>query len=332
METEKTVPRKVRVTCFLFLLLALACNITVLFIPFITFRKFVKPEVYTLFHTVEMLWNERIYALAVLVVGFSVLFPFFKLFVLFLVVLLKKPGPRVLALLNRVEMLAKWSMLDVFLVSLVLTLTSGQVLVSASPKGGVTLFMAAIVISMAVGQVLAGHLLDHTGRAKHFRLLKFDFKSGMRKLLVVVAGLMLFGALSFPFLKIEAWFLVDSDFSVVTVIPALWKQDSYSAAFGVGLFLVLFPVARWIGLVRRTWSGANGGDPQVHQRVFELARYWSMLDVFALALGIFLVEGSRFVPADAQLGLYLLVIVVFGNVLIERILEANPHESTKAHE
>ncbi|MGE9269620.1 MAG: paraquat-inducible protein A, partial [Verrucomicrobiales bacterium] len=261
------------------MLIALGCNISVLFVPFLDFRELLKPEVYTFFHTIEMLWGDGLYALAILVIGFSLLFPFFKLAVLFLVVLSRNPGARLRKALNRVEMLAKWSMLDVFLVCLVLTLTSGQVLVGATPKGGVPLFMSAIVISMAVGQVLAHRLLDHSSQAKHFRIVKMDFSFRVRKFLVCVSGLTLLGALVFPFLKIESWFLVDSSFSVVTVIPALWSQSSYAAVVAVAFFLILFPVTRWVVLAFRTWKRPHGARDKRSGRIFELARFWSMLDV-----------------------------------------------------
>jgi len=329
METDVRLTGKTRAICFFVLLVALGCNVTVLFVPFMDFRQLLSPTTYTFFTTVGMLWTEKLYALAFLVVGFSLLFPFFKLGVLFSVVLTREPGPIRLKLLNRVEMLAKWSMLDVFLVCLVLTLTSGQVLVSASPRGGVPIFIAAIVLSMIVGQILGARLLNHTSHARHLRMFRVEMKPIGRLLLVLSSGVLLFGALLVPFLKIEAWFLVNDSFSIVSVLPALWKQDSYAAVFAVGIFLILFPLIRW-GVLLNTNVGLVLGRPKnAHKKVFALARFWSMLDVFALALGVFLIEGSRFVPADAKVGSALLVLLVFVNVWVERVLEANPGDPEK---
>jgi paraquat-inducible protein A len=320
---HKRLSGKLRGTCFASLVIALVCNISVLFVPFLVFRKLLKPETYTFFHSVQMLWDEGIYALAILVIGFSLVFPFFKLLILFWVVSVSQPGPRLLGLLNRVEILAKWSMLDVFLVCLVLTLTSGQVLVSATPKEGVPLFIAAIVISMVVGQVLAKHLLEHSSRKRPSRWLKMELTPRWRVILVGISGLLLLGALALPFLKISSWFLIDDSFSILTVLPALWSQGSYPAVFAVGLFLVLFPVLRWTALAKSNWDHAQGCAQVDYERTFKLARFWSMLDVFALALGVFLIEGNRFVPSDAEFGALLLIIVVFVNVLVENSLEVN---------
>jgi len=318
---ERTLTSRMRVSCFGILLVALSCNVAVLFIPFINFRQLLSPIDYTIFHTVEMLWGKGLFALSVLVVGFSILFPFFKLAVLFSVVAVKSPGPLLLRLLNRVELLAKWSMLDVFLVCLVLTLTSGQILVGATTKGGVPLFITAIVLSMIVGQLLATRLLDHSSRGKNLRILTLDLSPRARMILVVFSGLTLVGALTLPFLKIESWFLVDDSFSIISVLPALWEQSSYPAVVATALFLIIFPIIRWVVLTNRTWAAWKGREEKRFERLFGLARYWSMLDVFALALAVFLFEGSSFVPTDAEVGAVLLVAVVFIGVTVERLVD-----------
>lgn len=326
MDSGPTLTPRVRTIAFFCLLVAFACNVTVLLIPFMEFRKALAPTTYTFFTSVEMLWEEKLYALVFLVVGFSLIFPFFKLAVLFLVVLSQQLGTVRMKLLHWVEKLAKWSMLDVFFVCLALTLTSGQVLVSATPRAGVPLFIASIVISMVVGQVLAAKLLTHSSGTSSSRWLNFKLKPWVRLLLVSLSGLLLLGALLLPLLKIDSWFLIDGSFSILTVGPALWKQESYSAFFAVGLFLILFPVLRWGVLFYRNWGLYLGRPVESYNDLYSLARYWSMLDVFALALGVFLIEGSRFVPADAKVGSALLVFVVFANVFIASILEANPEE------
>ncbi|MEM0964699.1 MAG: paraquat-inducible protein A [Verrucomicrobiota bacterium] len=319
-----------RWSCFGVLVVALCCNVSVLFVPFLDFRQGLSTETYTIFHTVEMLWAEGIYALAVLVVGFSLIFPFFKLFVLFAVVFSAKPGRIRLRMLNRVELLAKWSMLDVFLVCLVLTLTSGQFLVSATPKLGVPLFIIAVVLSMIVGQILAHRLLERSKHGRQLSILQMNPTPRTRLILVGISGFTLLGALTLPFLKIEAWFLVDDSFSVITVVPSLAEQKSYSAVFATAIFLIVFPVVRWLVLAVRSWYLWKGKERAAENRLFLLARYWSMLDVFALALGVFLLEGRSFVPSDGQIGMALLVGVVLANVLIERLVESDPEEKIGA--
>ncbi len=323
-DLESALPLWLRWLCGGLLAMALSCNLAVLFVPFLEFRQVLTVEAYTIFHTVEMLWSAGLHALSFLVVGFSIVFPFFKLAVLFAVVLPASPGPIRRRLLARVEPIAKWSMLDVFLVCLVLTLTSGQFLVGATPREGVALFIGAIILSMVVGQVLASRLLrgrEHTEGRGVLHRLGGKIGDRTRMALTVGAGLALAGALFLPFLRIEAWFLIRDSFSVVTVLPSLWEQGSYSGAFATAVFLVVAPVARWCGLALFVWRARQSGVDPVPGRFVRLARYWSMLDVFALALAVFLLEGGRLVPSDAEAGAFALVGFVLVITTVERLVE-----------
>lgn len=324
IESDRSLNEPVRVVCGIMLLVALSCNIAVLFIPFLELRQVLNVEPYTVFHTVDMLWSKGLVALSFLVVGFSIIFPFFKLAVLFSVVLPEIPSRLRLRLLLRVEALAKWSMLDVFLVCLVLTLTAGQVLVGARPREGVALFIAAIVISMIVGQILVERSSAERHRsflAPRLARLGSRLVPRMRIGLVVFSGLALAGALLIPFLKIEAWFLDDAKYSVVSVLPSLWKQGSVIGAIAVAVFLIVAPVVRWYWLASSVWRTRGRVCVVADRPTILLARYWSMLDVFALALAVFLLEGGSLVPTDAEFGAYLLVGFVFVIILVERLIE-----------
>ena len=46
------------------------------------------------------------------------------------------------------------------------------------------------------------------------------------------------------------------------------------------------------------------------RKLVALVRHWEMLDVFALALGIFLVEGRSFVRTDLAWGAFLLAVLL----------------------
>lgn len=103
---------------FMLLGISLLCNIAVFFVPFMQLRRGIVSEDYTIFHSVGMLWEANLYLLAVLVVGFSVLFPFLKLFIIGFATWTDDPSPPVRRWLRWVESPGKWSMLDAFLVCL----------------------------------------------------------------------------------------------------------------------------------------------------------------------------------------------------------------------
>ncbi|MFH1498634.1 MAG: paraquat-inducible protein A, partial [Verrucomicrobiota bacterium] len=61
------------------LAVSFACNVTALLIPFMDLRIGLVTTPYRLTNSIVMMWERGLYVLAVLVVGFSVLFPFAKL-------------------------------------------------------------------------------------------------------------------------------------------------------------------------------------------------------------------------------------------------------------
>ena len=140
---------------------SLLCNVSALALPFMQLGKGMNNEAYTLLHSVALLWSNELYVLSLLVIGFSILFPFAKLGILSWVLGSKKDDALKRPWLERVERLGKWSMLDVFLVSIILSLASKQFLVAAKPQSGLTLFIAAVMLSMAAGELISRKLLPH---------------------------------------------------------------------------------------------------------------------------------------------------------------------------
>lgn len=285
----------------LFLLgLSLACNIAALMLPFMNLRIAFTTEPYSLLSSATMMWHKGLYVLAALVIAFSVVFPFAKLATLIGVASGTSLGPVRQRALLFVERLGKWSMLDVFLVCLILTLTSGQLMVGSEPLIGMPLFVVAILLSMTSGELLTA-TLPHEDAEAH---AKPPLTAGFWLLLSALA---LAGTLGFPFLRIDDWKLSDHSYSVVTLVPTLWKEDSLVSAVIVALFLIITPVLAWLASARWWWCRrADHPAPVSHARA-KLMRRWSMLDVFGLALAIFLVEGEYLMKTEVRWGALCLV-------------------------
>jgi len=131
-----------------FLLAGFACNVTVLFVPFMDMRIGLSRQPYSLFHTTAMLWSSGLQVLAILVMAFSVVFPFVKLGVLAWLCgagVIDGGSRRWLALVDR---LGKWSMLDVFVVAILIVLVKLGPLAKVEPQRGVYVFALAILLSM----------------------------------------------------------------------------------------------------------------------------------------------------------------------------------------
>lgn len=285
-----------------------ACNLAVLFLPFMQLRIGLGSQPYSLFRSVRMFWDSGLYVLAVLVVGFSIVFPFAKLAVLTAVLRADPAGPGHRRWLDRVERLGKWSMLDVLLVCLILTLTSGQLLVHATPLVGIPVFTAAIVLSMLTGELLSASL--RRGGSEERR--SDPDPEAVRRLVVWLAlgGLALLGALLFPFLRIRDWKLTDNAYSLLVLPGVLWHAGSKTSAIIVGAFLIVAPVAAWLSAFGWWWRARRGIPAADRLARFEMLRRWSMIDVFGLALAIFLVEGDYLMRTEVRWGALFLVAVV----------------------
>lgn len=273
------------------LCVGLALNLAALVLPFLQVSVGLGGEEdYSLLHTVRLLWNSGFPYLALLVAGFSVVFPFAKLAVL---------GGVWAGRLDphwgsRVGAVGKWSMLDLFLVVLLLAVAYDRILVTATPEPGLLVFALAITCSM-----LAGELLHPPEDAD------VPPRRGIAMgVLLGCAFLGTFAALLLPLFSTDAWFLSDAAYSIAGLVPTLWKSGAAVPAIAVALFLIAMPLARLacLVLVRRRggpWAG----------RAALLSR-WSMLEPFALALAIFVIEGKDQVPTALAPGAVALIVAI----------------------
>lgn len=286
--------------CAALLAVALACNVAVFFIPFMRLRIGLSAEDYTLMRSVEMLWDSGLGVLAVLVFGFSVVFPFAKLATLAVVTAAPRITPRHQAWLANVERAGKWSMLDVYLVCLVLTLTSGQVLVGAEPRAGIPLFVAAVLLSLATGEILAAAV------GRHARAPRGTPPRSTGAWLAL-AGAALVAAASLPFLRIDDWLLADRSYGIATLGWTLLREGAWLPGALAWAFLIVAPALQWWAAYR-WWRRARRGEDAsaLWERRAAYAR-WTMLDVFGLALAIFLVEGDYLMTTEVRWGALLLV-------------------------
>jgi len=308
---EKPMPRFPlwKKLCLGLLSLALVMNVMVLFIPFVELRIFLKDEPYTIFHTVQLLWQHDVYILATMVFGFSICFPFLKLLVLFSALLHKEINKKRESALRLVERFAKWSMLDVFLVILVLTVTHNQALVGSSPREGLFIFVMAITLSMIVGQVTCAKSLPPETKGKNSKRKTFIHLRLPAPVVGTFGMILFFLAITLPFLQISSWEFSANSYSLLSVLPELWKLSSPVSAIVVFLFIILAPFILQCAILLQSLGKETGA---VWEKVVFFARKWSMLEVFALALVIFLVESSYLVHSVISWGgifLGLLVIV-----------------------
>lgn len=134
------------------LLVALVCLALGLYMPALSIEAvpLIEDEV-SILGGAAVLWEDEQYFLFAVIAIFSVVFPLLKIILGFWAwrwADLRKRSP--LRLVRRIEQLGKWSMLDVFVIAIVVAALNVSVITSVWVHEGLYLFTAAVVISMIV--------------------------------------------------------------------------------------------------------------------------------------------------------------------------------------
>ena len=103
---------------------------------------------YSVWTGVRSLWHEGEQLLAVVVFFFSMVFPIVKLISLIGICFVRVPDALRLRALHWLGLLGKWSMLDVFVVAILIVLVKLGPVIAIKPRPGVYYFAAAILCSM----------------------------------------------------------------------------------------------------------------------------------------------------------------------------------------
>ena len=289
----------------LMLALSFTLNVVALLLPFMQLRRGLSSEPYSLAASVEFLWESKLYVLAMVVVAFSVVFPFVKLLVMGSVIFGCVRVDREPRLLAFVERYGKWSMLDVFLVCIMLALANDQFWIDAEPRAGLLCFTFAIVASMLTSHNMLARSTLASPRAESELRNPGWLAAGQ----IVLLGLLV-AALFVPFLEIDDWLLKDHAVSILSTIGGLWGSKARSLSVIAALFLVVAPLLASLSRIAVLVFAARGRVVGKLRGLVQLTGHWAMLDVFALALGIFLVEGNAFVRTELSWGAFLLALLL----------------------
>lgn len=162
-----TVAGAARLARFLFspaglLLAALGLLVPGVFLPLVTVEKllFFTDQV-SLYDGIMGLYENQEYFLASVLLAFSMVFPLAKILIGLAAALRPGKATPPAKLLGLLAWLGKWSMLDVFIVGLLVVSIKSNYLADAGTEPGLYFFTASIVLSLA-----ATHRLLKQGRTK----------------------------------------------------------------------------------------------------------------------------------------------------------------------
>ena len=134
-------------------------------LPLLYSQKIFWRNTYSVWTGVVALWEQHEFFLAGILFFFSIVFPIAKLLCLSVVWMKKLPGENRARLLQWLGLLGKWSMLDVFIVAILIVVVKIGPLVKVEPRVGVYVFAAAIGASMLTTMYIE-RLAKHSLRAR----------------------------------------------------------------------------------------------------------------------------------------------------------------------
>ena len=300
------------------LALALALQVAALALPFVRVSVVLAgAEDYRLTHTVQLMWDAKLYGLAALIAGFSVIFPFVKIAGIAHAWLLMRPGASRTRLTAALAALGKWSMIDPLAVCLLVVFASDQWAVSADTRPGVICFLAAITVAMALGAI-AQHMDRHVrapvpqsrassqpSRARATSALARPW-SWLLPVMLALSAAAFATTLSAPLLQIHQFLLKDSAFGLPQAGQALFAHGQWALGVLVWGGLIAAPAAVIAAQLALWIFPATPARHSTLWHAIATVREWSMLEVFAVALALFLSEGGSFIRTEARTGFWLL--------------------------
>ncbi|HKS16390.1 MAG TPA: paraquat-inducible protein A, partial [Planctomycetota bacterium] len=227
------------------LLLATAALPLGLLLPVIHFSWALKADTtFTVITGVADLLQGGHVFVGLIILLFSVIFPVTKILCLYgLWFVPLSPAARE-SPLRWLEFLGKWSMLDVFVVAILIGALDLGILSEATPRVGAYIFTVAVLFSMAatLGQ---SRVLRRAAPAPHVP----KRPSIVVPLLAVVALGLLCAGLSLPMMKIDKWLFWGTEYAVLGGTAELVRQGHGLLAVIVGAFVVAAPVLQSVGAV-----------------------------------------------------------------------------------
>ncbi len=142
-------PKRVDIPVYLVLLLGLL--ITSQCLPVISIKEFVFwKDKYSLWSGMIGMFEHQQYMLGFIILVFSIIFPITKLCSLLVLWFGEFTDDQRKYALKWLEILGRWSMLEVFVVGIIVVISKSGAALDASPKIGIYLFAIAVLLSLAM--------------------------------------------------------------------------------------------------------------------------------------------------------------------------------------
>jgi len=246
-----------------------------------------------------------------LILVFSILFPTAKILALYALWFIPLPAGSAGGSLRWLEFLGKWSMLDVFVVAILIGTLDLGILAETTPQPGAYVFTGMVLLSMAA-------TLRQIRWARPPKAAPpIPPRPGFAVPAFAALALTLLAAgLTRPMMEVDKWLFWSKEFSVLGGIFEMFRNGYGLMAALVAAFVVAAPVTQILA-AGGLW--ALGGSPENRGRLasgLRAAGRWAMADVFALGIVVVVAKIGGVVNVTPQPGLWYFVAgAVLGSAL-----------------
>jgi paraquat-inducible protein A len=263
---------------------------------------------HSLISTVNALIRSGQLFLGLTVLVFSIVLPITKLLYLLLLSTLPQRELRRLARqLHALELLGKWSMHDVLVLSLSIFFIKSQGVYDAKSLNGVYFFTAAVVFMILAYAWLRNDATapESSARAPKAVLPSSTLRNFVFSFLIILATVFFALGVMLPAIRFTTVFVWTNQHSIATIIWALYQNGELFLCFVIFMFSIFFPFLKLFYLLTLVTSPdlpAEFRDKSISAMEW-LGRY-SMTDVMVLALMIFYINASGYTEASVLPGVY----------------------------
>ena len=139
-------------------------------------------------------------------------------------------------------------------------------------------------------------------------------------LLLVAAGLLLLGW-TLPIMTVEKLLILSERVSILRACAELWEEQHYFLFLVIGLFSVVLPLIK-LSVAFALWHRAALPNPALSRWLgwLETIGRWSMLDVFAVGIGVAATQISLISDVTLHAGIYVFsAAVVLSIAVVQRM-------------
>lgn len=256
---------------------------------------FLPPDTYSLLVGVIDLFRESEWLIGVIIFAFSILFPLAKFLALLWIYFRCRQGLAPGINIGVLELLGKWSMLDVFVLAITFGAANLGVLSQVEIHWGIYFYAAAVIISIYTAMLFAWQLEEQESEAREKQ----------RQFLLPGLGFLCFLAGIFlPLAEIEKWIFWDRSYSLISALPALVGESELLMPLFLLAFVILLPLAHFLLLANLRWRKKPSA---ALQRWAYFVEKWAMFDVYLLALVLVLVKLNDSTSVELQSGFWALL-------------------------